>query len=210
MRQASDNRSSLDVLMREMYRRYGPDGVAGNEGYPPGAFQALAGELAGETVKTRVESWLETTADPDIDAALAWYGLKLNRAPSVTAAVEAGQPLPADFGLVWDELSPNLLVKAVLQDGSGAAAGVLPLDEVLAINNLRVTKETIAERMQRLVPGEKTKILLARRGRLLTLDVTAQAAVPDKYLISVNPDISKKEKERMESWLGVRLEFVTK
>ena len=210
MRQASDNSSSLDVLMREMYRRYGPDGVAGNEGYPPGAFQALAGELAGETVKTRVESWLETTADPDIDAALAWYGLKLNRAPSVTVAVEAGQPLPSDFGLVWDELAPNLLVKAVLQGGSGALAGVLPMDEVLAINNLRVTKETIAERMQRLVPGEKTKILLARRGRLLTLDVTAQAAVPDKYLISVNPDISKKEKERMESWLGVRLEFVTK
>jgi len=210
MRRASDNRSSLDALMREMYQRYGPNGTAGNGGYPTGAFEALAGELAGETVKAQVETWLETTADPDIDAALAWYGLKLERAPSLTAAVEAGQPIPTDFGLVWDELAPNLLVKAVLQGGSGAAAGVLPLDEVMAINNLRVTKETIAERMQRLVPGEKAEILLARHSRLLTLEVTTQAAVPDKYLISIDPDISKKEKERMESWLGVRLEFVTK
>jgi predicted metalloprotease with PDZ domain len=210
IRQASDNRSSLDSLMRQMYQRYGPNGSAGKAGYPPGEFETLAGELAGVTVKEQVETWLATTLDPDIDKALAWYGLKLDRAPTRTAAEAAGQPVPTDFGLVWNKQSPNLVVEAVLQDGSGATAGILPLDEVLAVNSLRVTKETISDRMQRLAPGEKAQILLARHGKVLTLDVITQAAVPDKYLISINPDISRKEKERMESWLGVRLEFVTK
>jgi predicted metalloprotease with PDZ domain len=209
MRQASDNHSSLDILIREMYKRYGPSGTAGDEGYPPGAFQKLAGELAGPDVEKQVETWLESTTDPDIDAALAWYGLKLDRAPSRSAALEAGEPEPTDFGLVWNKLAPNLVVEVVLQGGSGAEAGILPLDEVLAINSLRVTKETIAERMQRLAPGEKAQILLVRHGRVLTREATVQAAVPDKYLISVNPDISRKEKERMESWLGVHLQFVT-
>lgn len=209
MRRASDHRVSLDNLMREMYRRYGPNGVAGDGGYPTGAFQSLAGELAGEVVKEQVQAWLETTADPEIDAALAWYGLKLDRAPSRTAAAEAGQPEPADFGLVWNKLVPNLQVEAVLQGGTGAAAGILPLDEVLAINKLRVTKETIVERMQRLVPGEKAEILLVRHGRILTLEAAVQAAVPDKYLISIDPDISRKQKDRMESWLGVDLQFVS-
>jgi predicted metalloprotease with PDZ domain len=209
MRQASDHRVSLDTLMREMYRRYGPNGFAGDGGYPPGAFQSLAGELAGEAAKQQVQTWLETTADPEIDAALAWYGLKLDRAPSRTAAAEAGQPEPADFGLVWNELVPNLQVEAVLQGGTGAAAGILPLDEVLAINKLRVTKETILERMQRLVPGEKAEILLVRHGRIRTVEAAVQAAVPDKYLISIDPDISRKQKDRMESWLGIDLQFVT-
>jgi predicted metalloprotease with PDZ domain len=208
MRQASDHQVSLDTLMREMYRRYGPNGVAGDGGYPAGAFQSLAGELAGEAVKEQVQTWLETTADPEIDAALAWYGLKLDRAPSRTAAAEAGQPEPADFGLVWNKLVPNLQVEAVLQGGTGAAAGILPLDEVLAINKLRVTKETIVERMQRLVPGEKAEILLVRHGHIRSLEVAVQAAVPDKYLISIDPDISRKQKDRMEAWLGVDLQFV--
>ncbi len=209
IRQATDNRSSLDALMREMYLRYGPEGSAGSHGYPPTAFAAIAGELAGEELIKQVETSLESTNDPDIDSVLAWYGLKLDRSPSRTAAAEAGLPEPTDFGLVWDELAPNLLVAEVLQGGSGAKAGILPLDEILAINNLRVTKETIGERMQRLVPGEKTGILLVRHGKVITLEVITQAAVPDKYLISVSPDISKKEKDRLKSWLGVNLEFVT-
>jgi predicted metalloprotease with PDZ domain len=209
MRQASEHRVSLDTLMREMYRRYGPTGVAGDGGYPAGAFQSLAGELAGEAVKEQVQTWLETTADPEIDAALAWYGLKLDRSPSRTAAAEAGQPEPTDFGLVWNKLVPNLQVEAVLRGGTGAAAGILPLDEVLAINKLRVTKETIVERMQRLVPGEKVEILLVRHGRIRTLEAAVQAAVPDKYLISIDPDISGKQKDRMEAWLGINLQFVT-
>lgn len=208
MRQASNNRESLDHLMREMYRRYGPNGTAGDGVYPPDAFQVLAGELTGQQVEKQIATWLETTADPDIDAALVWYGLKLDRAPSRTSALEAGQPEPADFGLVWNKLVPNLQVEAVLQGGSGAKAGILPFDEVLAINKIRVTKETIAERMQRLVPGERAEVLLVRHGRIMALEATVQAAVPDKYLISIDPDISSKQKARMESWLGVQLQFV--
>jgi len=209
MRQSTDNRSSLDALMREMYDRYGPKASAASQGYPPTAFATIAGELAGQEIRKQVAIWLESTNDPDIESALAWYGLKLDRAPSRTAAIEAGLPEPTDFGLLWDESSPNLLVEAVLQGGSGAEAGILPLDEILAINKLRVTKETIKERMQRLVPGEKAEILLVRHGRVMTREVITQAAIPDKYLISVSPDISRKEKERMKSWLGVNLEFVT-
>lgn len=208
VRKNTDNQSSLDTLMREMYRRYGPQGSNGG-GYPPGAFQALVGTVAGAAAQDQVERLLSTVADPDIDAALTWYGLQLDRAPARTAAMAVGQPEPVDFGLIWDTVSASLVVGAVLQGGSGAAAGVLPADELLAINNTRVTKENIADRMLRLMPGENVQLLLVRHGSLLTLAVTAQGATPDKFQISINPAINRRQKERMSAWLGVKLKFIT-
>jgi hypothetical protein len=35
-----------------------------------------------------------------------------------------------------------------------------------------------------------------------------QDAIPDKYQISIRPDIGRRQKERMSAWLGVNLKFV--
>ena len=69
IRRETDNRASLDTVMREMYRRYGPDGQ-GKGAYPPGAFEAVVEELGGPGVRAFVEDLLRSTADPDVDDAL--------------------------------------------------------------------------------------------------------------------------------------------
>jgi hypothetical protein len=63
--------------------------------------------------------------------------------------------------------------------------------------------------MLRLVPGEMADLLLVRHGRVLTLTARVQEAIPDKYLVTIRPDIGRRQKDRMSSWLGVKLEFVT-
>jgi predicted metalloprotease with PDZ domain len=96
----------------------------------------------------------------------------------------------------------------VVQGGTGAAACILPADELLAINDTRVTRDNLADRMQRLAPGETVNLLLARHGRVFTLPVRVQHAIPEKYLVSIRPDVGRREKERLETWLGVALKFV--
>jgi predicted metalloprotease with PDZ domain len=209
IRRNSKNKQSLDTLMREMYLRYGPDGTEG-VGYPPGAFQNLVQSLSSVEIRNEVDELLSSTSDPDIDSALKWYGLQLDRAPAKSAADASGGLAPAGFGVVWNKDSEDLAIEAVLSGSSGAQAGILPGDELLAINGFRVTKDNISDRMLRLLVGENTKLLLVRHEKLLSLTVTLQDAVPDKYQISIRPDISSRQKERMTAWLGIKLHFVSR
>ncbi|HMB59851.1 MAG TPA: PDZ domain-containing protein, partial [Xanthomonadales bacterium] len=201
------NQASLDTLMRKMYRRYGPDGSLG-EGYPPGAFEEMLEELGGAQARQSLEKVVTSTADPEIDAALAWYGLSLDRNPARTAAQAVGDEIPVGFGLIWDKTSTELVVESVLQGGSGAEAGILPADEILALNNTRVNRDTIADRFIRLGPGEAVNVTLARHGKLMNLVVLTQEAVPAKYEMLIDPKISRRQKERMSEWLGVTLKFI--
>ncbi len=206
IRRQTGNTSSLDTVMRDLYRKFGPRGTEGS-GYPPHAFETEVESLAGSEVRHQVSNIVSTTSDPEIDEALEWYGLALDRAPARTAAIEAGLPVPTDFGLTWNKQSAALVVETVLQGGSGARAGVLPADELIAIDGYRVTKESLPDRMLRLVPNEMAELLLVRQGRVIALAVEVQEAVPDKYQITIRPEIDRKQKQRMSSWLGVALKF---
>jgi predicted metalloprotease with PDZ domain len=108
---------------------------------------------------------------------------------------------------VWSTDDPLLIVEAVVRGGSGSSAGVLPGDELIAINGQKVSRLNILDRMLRMQPGENADLLLVRNGRVLTLAAQAQHAIPDKYEIFIKPDINKREKDRMENWLGVPLTF---
>lgn len=206
IRKNSNQQYSLDDIMREMYRLYGPDGLS-SKGYPPRAFEALVEQRAGQQVAQEIGNLLTTVTDPDIDAALDFYGLRLDRAPSRQTAEASGRPVPTDFGLVWSIQESLLIVESVVRGGSGALAGVLPGDELIAINGQRVNRLNIQDRMLRMQPDENAELLLIRNGRVLTLPVQVQHAIPDKYRIFIKPDISRREKERMEKWLGLKLTF---
>jgi predicted metalloprotease with PDZ domain len=189
-----------------MYSLYGPQGQGGGS-YPPGAFEAAVESVAGRDVRVMVENLLQTTEDPDLDEALDWYGLRLDRAPGMTAARLSGLPLPTGFGLTWDKENPLLIVESVILGSTGAAAGILPGDELLAINGSRVTLKNFDLRMQQLLPDEKVMLTLVRQGQLLNLNVDVQVAIPETYAIRLNSDIGRREKTRLKDWLGRELRF---
>ncbi len=204
IRRESDGRFSLDDAMREMYSRYGPS-AEGVGSFPPGALTELVSEMAGASVAQRLETLLSEPVDPDVDAALDWYGLVLERAPTRKAAEEAGSPPPGDFGVVWQEAASALVVESVLHGGAAANAGLLPGDELLAIDGHRVTRETQDLAFRILRPGETVTLTVSRHQRLRTVDVTVQHAVPQNYLITVKPRVRASEERRLEAWLGREL-----
>lgn len=200
IRRATRGRSSLDDVMRTMYSRYGHR-EAGQGGYPPGAFEVEVGKLAGAGVRTRVENLLRTTGEAGLDEALAWYGLVLNRAGNAN-----GEPL-LGVGVSWVNQDGQLVAEQVVQGYSGASAGILPGDELLAVDGLRVTPSDLHGALQRMLPGEEVAFTLARRGRLISLPVVIGEEVPEAYFITPGPRIKRQEKQRMENWLGRELQF---
>jgi predicted metalloprotease with PDZ domain len=204
IRRETRNRESLDSVLREMYVRFGP----GQGAYPPGAFEDLVEEKAGPATRAFVENLLRSTADPDLDDALAWYGLILDRASGRTAEESGDQPPPADFGIVWNAAGPRLLADQVIFGHAAADAGVLPGDELLAIDGLRVGPDDYLDHQRRLRPGQTVELTLTRHGRLLTLPVRPQAAIPDRYRIVAGESLGRAERERLTAWLGRELRFL--
>ena len=203
IRRRTKNQASLDTVMREMYARYGPGGTA-QGGYPPGAFENIVESTAGQDVRKVVEDMLKTTGDPDIDRALDWYGLELQR----TQILANGEQAPGGIGVKWEISGSALLAEHVLLGHPGATAGVLPGDELLAIDGLRVTTENHQQRLQKLRPDEQVELTLVRHGRLINLSLITGTEVPVSYAIVPKPGISNREKKRMEAWLGRDLKFV--
>jgi len=203
IRRETKNKASLDTVMREMYSRYGQNG-AGLGSYPPGAFENMVESIAGPEVRKIVENMLKTTSDPDIDRALDWYGLQLHRKPPLSE----GEQAPAGIGVKWEYSGSTLLAEQVLRDHTGAAAGVLPGDELLAIDGFRVTAENYQSRFLKLSPDEQIELTLVRHGRLVNLRMMAGTEVPASYSITPKSGITSRQKKRMEAWLGRELKFL--
>lgn len=201
LRSQSNNRLNLDRVLREFWQRWK------DEPYPEGAFTQLVGELAGQDTQQWLEPLLSRSGSLDIDQALAWYGLVLDRHPVNNAARETGAPLEAGMGINWETEVPGLVVNSVVHDMGASRAGVMPGDELLAISNERVTRDTIEDRMGRLQPGQEVQLLLARRGRIMELAVVLDEARPVTYEIMLDEDFGKRHLRRLESWLGQELVF---
>jgi predicted metalloprotease with PDZ domain len=207
IRQQTGNRASLDSVMRRMYERYGPGGPGGGA-YPAGAFGELIGEIAGDGLRRFVEDLLRTTDDPDVDAALEWYGLQLERAPASPDAGSAEQRTPGGLGVNWYTVDGSVRAEQVILGHAGANGGLLPGDELIAIDGVRVTAANHAARIQRLQPGQQVQLTVVRHERLLTLEVEVQAGIPLRYAIVTKSRLRRVEKERLEAWLGRELRFV--
>ncbi len=202
IRRATDSRESLDTVMRAMYARYGPR-ESGLAGYPPGAFEQQVEAVAGTSVRKSVEGMLKTTIDPHIDEALAFYGLGLEREPLNGSAEEE----PAGIGVQWQETGAALFAEYVVRGYPAAEAGVLPGDELLAINGFRVAPDNYQARLLKLERGEEVELTLVRDGRLLTVSMVTGPEIPVSYAILPDSRIRNREKQRMESWLGRPLQF---
>jgi predicted metalloprotease with PDZ domain len=185
-----------------MYSQYGPR-ESGLPGYPPGAFEQQVESVARPAVRKTVEKMLQTTVDPHIDEALAFYGLSLQRTPPNGK----GEGEPAGIGVNWVESGAALFAEYVVRGQPAATAGVLPGDELLAINGFRVAPDNYLARFLKLEKGEEVELTLVRDGRLLTVSMVTGPEIPASYAILPDSRINNREKERMEGWLGRPLQF---
>jgi len=202
IRQATDNKASLDTVMKEMYSLYGrSDSATG--GYPPGAFEKVVESIAGPDVRSAVQTMLETTTDPNIDEALEWYGLNLQR----IAVNGASELKPGGVGVQWKVEGAAVFAEHVVRGYPASNAGVLPGDELLAINRFRVDPDTYQARFLKLEEGEGIDLTVVRDERLLTLPMVTGAEIPVTYTIVPDARINNREKRRMEAWLGRDLQF---
>ncbi|OFW06685.1 MAG: hypothetical protein A3H96_25435 [Acidobacteria bacterium RIFCSPLOWO2_02_FULL_67_36] len=170
VRQATKGAKNLDDVMRLAFQRY-----SGEHGYTPEQFRQVASEVAGQDLGSWFERALDTTEELDYTPALDAFGLRFR------AARPAPDDPPGWLGARTRVDGGRLLVTEVRRGTPAYDAGINVDDEVLAINDVRFPADQLDVRLRSYRPGNKVQVLVSRRDRVRSLDVTLGAAPRDSW-----------------------------
>jgi predicted metalloprotease with PDZ domain len=189
IRKATGGAKSLDDAMRLAYERH-----SGAKGYTMGQFYQAMSDAAGVHLRDWFARTAESTEELDYTEALDWFGLRFRPVDTRNQRAWLGATTRNDAG--------RIVVSQVRRETPVHAAGFNVDDEILAIDDVRVRADGLAGRLDQYRPGDKVSVLVARRDRLMRLDVTLGAEPGRMWRLEPAPNASDEQKRRLSAWIG--------
>ncbi len=196
-------RTSLDDVVRELWRRHGARGV----GVPEDGFERLAAEVSGLDLDAFFSSAVRGTEDPPLKELLAQFGVALEMRAAAGADDRGGTARAANgeqltLGAHVRELGHGVELTNVLDGGAAERAGLNPGDVLVALDRLRVTGRNLTRRLARFESGERVTATVFRGDELIEVGVVLKAAPLDTCYLTVRDQADPKAVERRRAWLG--------
>jgi predicted metalloprotease with PDZ domain len=173
IRAATRGARGLDEVMRLAYQRY-----AGQRGFTPEQFRQTAREVAATDLSEWFRKALNTTEELEYAEALGWYGLRFRKEPERNRAW-LGVSTRLDGG--------RLLVSQIRRGTPAYEAGLNVDDEILAIDEFRVRPDQLSARLEQYQPGQRVRLVIARRELLMELPVTLGREPAPLWRLEVDP-----------------------
>ena len=188
IRKQSENKASLDTVLRTMYHRFPLSGT----GYTVNDLQKVAEELSGERLTEFFAKYVNGTEPLPWDSTLAYAGLSLIEKDSVA------KPW---MGIGLSESNGRAVVGQVVAGSSAYNAGVDYGDELVAMNGFRLRTSDFGDRIKDLSIGDTIVFTLLRNDKLKTINVTIGAGPLMNYRIEKTKSPTELQKSIYESWL---------
>ena len=186
VRAATGGAKSLDDIMRLALARYP---VA--RGFTPAEFRAAASDVAGADLSGWFATAFDSTAELDYHEALDWFGLRFTAEPSGEGAW-LGAETRVDEG--------RLVVTQVPRGTPAWEAGLDTEDEIAGIGEFRVTPGEWERELANYRAGDRLPLLVARRGRLMRVNVTL-AREPDRaWNLAIDPASTPVQVAHRSAW----------
>ncbi len=200
----SDGDVTLDDVMRAAYARY-----SGLHGYTQDEFIALASEVAGGDLTAWFDALVNQPGEFDYQPALDWYGLEFEQPqppaqpqPGTPAALAPPDPPKGWLGAGTTDQNGRLIITQVRSDTPAAAARLSVDDEVLAIENLRVSPSQLDRRLELYGAGTEVDFLISRRDQILSIPVTLGLKPEETWRLKIRSNATAAQKARVKKWLG--------
>jgi predicted metalloprotease with PDZ domain len=206
LRARTDNRVSLDTVMRAMYNRFplggrpgggggegGGGGGGGGGGFTTADLLACINELSGADFAPFFRDYVAGTARPDFAAALSVVGL------ACTSEPRTEEPF---LGLNLAEKDGRTVVTSALMNGPAYAAGLIADDEIVALDNRRLRAADLQDRVEAHKPGDTIAFTLLRRDELRTIEVTLAENPTRSFTVRKLEEPTEAQRRCYESWLG--------
>ena len=203
IRAATGNRRSLDDVMRRLWSEFGARDV----GFPEGEVERIAAEVAGLDLGPFFDLALRGTDELPFDEILAGAGLSLRPAhelaPLPFPASEASTRTEVRTGLQLRTEGGRATVAQVLADTAAYRAGVNAGDELVALDGVRITPETLPLRLAERRPGERVPLTVFRRDELVTLELEVEMAAPARRTLRPAEHPTPSHQRLLDDWLRV-------
>jgi predicted metalloprotease with PDZ domain len=191
LRQATNGASSLDAVIREMYRRF-----SGDKGFSPDDFRETVASVAGPAHAQEIRAWLQRTlesnAELDYTEALEWFGLRM------TSPLQTPRPW---LGLATRIDNQRTIVSEVRRGSPAFSAGVSPADEIKTLNGEPLQPGQFAERIGKFAPGVKIALSLSRDDVALRVEIVLGIDPGHGWALSVSPLANREQGQHLDAWL---------
>lgn len=188
IRQRSRGKSSLDDVMRAMYKRFP---IAG-KGYTIDDFQKVSEEFAGRSLKDFFNGYVHGTVPLDWEKILGYAGLEVQARDSARKA---------SLGASISDRGGMAQVSRVVAGSPAAEAGLDVGDEVIAFNGYRMRANDINERVGEMKPGEVVTLTVFRSDRLREFEITLRLQDVPPYRVTKTKEPTDLQKKIYEAWL---------
>jgi predicted metalloprotease with PDZ domain len=195
IRKRSAGARSLDDVMRHLYTEF----YKKDRNYTPADFQRVAETMAGSSLEELFAKYVRGREELNYDLALAAAGLRLETGNSVSAVLKPY--LGADLA----EESDRLMVKRVYAGSPAYEQGLNTGDQIVAVNNMRATKDFLDARLAEKKPGDLVTLTIFRADDLSMLPIKLGGRVDASFRIVPLEKPSAAQKQIYQSWLAAPL-----
>jgi predicted metalloprotease with PDZ domain len=201
LRLETQGRTSLDDVMRELWRRYGERGV----GVPEDGFERLAAEVSGLRLEAFFDAAVRGTDDLPLQDLLAKFAVSFDLRAATgddRGAQRAGNGDALTLGATYRERDGGLELTSLVDAGPAQRAGLNPGDVLIALDRLKVTERNIRRRLARFEPGERVTATAFRGDELLEVGLVLKPAPLDTCHLAAQEHADPAALQRREAWLG--------
>jgi predicted metalloprotease with PDZ domain len=205
LRLKTQGECSLDDVVRALWQQYGDDA---SHGLPEGGIERIAEGVSGLKLTEFFRQALRSTVDPPVGILLAQFGVRLNMRAAESNSDLGGTPGKRDrrprpwLGFSTQNHGGSVMIKHVIHDGPAVDAGLSARDELVAINDSKVTPAALAKQLDRIPEGVPVRIAVFRRGKLREVTLTPVPAPRDICYLLVDTEAAENAVQRRQDWLG--------
>lgn len=223
IRSRSDGDKSLDDAMRALFEKH-----SGDVGYKPSDFREICSDVAGSEMDDWFKSAVDSTDELDYQTICDWLGMEVgdvkpesdDKKDEESGEEESGaegeevaeekKPSKAKtdksdqkpwLGVSTSFSSGKVTVSKVTPDSPGETAGLVMNDEIIAINDFRVSSG-LDSRLRHYEVDQTITLLVSREDRLLEIPITIGTRQPRKSWSSrLVRKPTDQQKENVDQWL---------
>src|SRR5579883_43889 len=185
------NQRSLDDVMRKMWHQFGQKEI----GYTPEQLKQVIESIANRDLSDFFKRYIDGLDELPFNEYLKPFGLQL-----VVDTEE--EPF---LGVKATSDNGRELIKFVEAGSPAQLAGIDPGDELLAIDDIKVTASQLNDRLKDYKPNTTIRITVFHQDELRTYPVTLANPRPNRYQLKPVPHPSSVQQENFAGWLGVPL-----
>ncbi|HKG61468.1 MAG TPA: PDZ domain-containing protein [Pyrinomonadaceae bacterium] len=190
IRKRSGGAKSLDDVMRYLYAEF----FKKNRNYGPADFQKASELMAGARLEEFFSKYVRGVQELDYNAAFEAAGLKLETSAAADAKVYFGADVAQD--------DDRLIVRRVYAGSPAYEQGLNAGDQIVAMDNMRVTRDSFNARMAEKKPGEVVNLTIFRFDDLSSLLIKLSDKREMTYRIMPVTTATALQKQIYKSWLS--------